>query len=89
MVCIPTGDVVIDEENQIKRHRYYSKVFESKTHTTEFIRYIYYSLKDKNEVRLFFGAYVAMRMCIKTDKSSVTIAYKCIYDVYKSLEIEF
>jgi hypothetical protein len=23
MVGIPTGDVVIDEENQIKRHRYY------------------------------------------------------------------
>ncbi len=80
MVGIPTGDVVIDEENQIKRHRYYQKVTESKTHTTEFTTYIYYSLKNKFEDRLFFVAYEAMRMCIKTNKSSVTIMYKCISD---------
>ncbi len=31
---ITNGDVVINEENQIKRHRYYSKITDSKTHTT-------------------------------------------------------
>jgi hypothetical protein len=80
MVGIPTEDVVIDEENQIKRHRYYSKCDESKTNTIELTKYIYYCLNYKIEDRLFLVAYKATRMCIKTDKSSMTIVYKCITD---------
>jgi hypothetical protein len=48
----------IDEENQINKHRFYSKPYGDDRSNKEFLRFIYYSVKQKPEERLYLISYV-------------------------------
>jgi hypothetical protein len=48
----------IDEENQIKKQRYYSKPFGDDRSNKDFLRFIYYSIEQKLEERLYLISYV-------------------------------
>ncbi len=49
---------IIDEENQIKRQRFYSKPFGDERSNKDFSRFVYYSLNQKLEERIYLISYL-------------------------------
>jgi hypothetical protein len=60
-----SSEYKIDEENQIKRQKYYSRDIENCVYNREFKRNIYYSLLKNSEDRIYLIAYVGNESSFK------------------------